>query len=169
MCPDIKARTGADVDPDIDLPHMGNIGDTTPNTLFDQSKSTIPAVSGGGGGGSDYWTFDYTVRDTTFTPADKTYYFVAGSNLDDFTVALPTASDGTRVGFCYGSDTMGAGTMAVTIEDDSSNVVAYVGRRPMVAMPSALFDAGNFISNIELVYADGGWRVMNVFTFFYVE
>jgi hypothetical protein len=166
----IKESTGADVDSTIDLPHIGNIGDTTPNTLFDESKATIPFLdtSGGGGGGSDYWTFDYTIRDATFTPADGTYYFVAGSSLDDFTVSLPTASNGTRVGFCYASDTQGAGTLAVTIEDDSSNVVGYVGRQPSEIFPSALFDQGNFITNIELVYAGGGWRVMNVFTYFYV-
>lgn len=94
---DIRARTGADVTPSIDLPHMGNIGNDNTlgaDTLFDTTVATIPevSVSGGGGGGL---TFVGHVGGTLNAVAGN-YYLIQHSFGCD--VTLPAnPSEGDRV------------------------------------------------------------------------
>jgi hypothetical protein len=179
----IRASTGADVDPSIDLPHIGNIGDTTPNTLFDESKATIPYLdTSGGGGGTDYWTFDYTIKNNeNWTAQAGYYYFVEGNNLDPCTVTLPSSpATGTRVGFCLanhgsaissadsGPGGVNSATCEVTIQDSGTNVVTGLGDVTGITKPTS-FLYGSAVAAVELIYINGDWQIMNIITYTFVE
>lgn len=108
-------------------------------------------VSSGGGGGSDYWTFQ-DVQTRNWTAVADNYYF-ARENLA-LTMTLPAGVDNARVGIAMIGD-VDDSSSKITINDSSATEIHFAG-----------YNGGSLGRQcLELIYKDSQWNIMNVHEF----
>ncbi len=134
-------------------PHLAIIRDVTGDTpeaaFFDLSVRQIPPVTLP----DPYWTFDSIVRDSLFTvDVPGRLYYVESTSAFTVTLDNDAQGDNNRVAFVYVGDPTAGGVAKITINNSGASEVGWLGKSGTDAR-----------HNIELIWKDGQWSIMNCF------